>query len=170
MGVMRFLVYPPELLDGWPEVVDAYLSGADGRVFSTEIEVTGNLVTCRRSSNDSGRLHVAWPVEGFGRPVISTASLSEREEPYLLPLELARGKIAQLRDQISAWELGGMMVPEAFRAPYQEANRKFREAAALQGQPARMVEFSRQCLSRAFEAAEIAVSAYAAQRLAARRK
>jgi hypothetical protein len=170
MGVMRFVVYPPELLDGWPEVFDGYLSGADGRVFSTQIEVTGNLVTCRRSSGESGRLNVAWPVKGFGRPVISTASLPEREEPYLLPLELARGKIAQLRDQISAWEVGGMVVPEAFSAPYQEAHRLFREAAAAQVQPARTAEASMQSLARACEAAEIAVGAYAAQRLAARRK
>ncbi len=170
MGVMRFVVYPPEMLDGWPEVYDAYLSGADGRVFATQIEVTGNVITCRRALSESGRLHVAWPVKGFGRPVISTASLPERELPYLLPLELARGKIAQLRDQISAWEVGGMVVPDDFRAPYQEANRLFREAAALQEEPARSVDPAMQCLARALEAAEIAVTAYASQRLAARRK
>jgi hypothetical protein len=170
MGVMRFLIYPPEFVLAWPEVFDGYLSGADGRVFPTQIEVTGNLLICRRPLNDSGRLHIAWPVNGFGRPIISTASLPEREEPYLLPLELARGKIAQLRDQISAWEVGGMIVPEEFQAPYQEANRKFREATAAQHQPERMAEFSRQSLERALEAAEIAVNAYASQRLAARRK
>src|ERR1700693_5356649 len=101
MGVMRFVVYPPEFVEHWPEAADAYISGADGRVFATQVEVSGNLITCRRSLNESGRLHVGWPVEGFGRPVVSTASLPEREEPYLLPLKLARGKIAQLRDQIS---------------------------------------------------------------------
>jgi hypothetical protein len=170
MGVMRFLVYPPELILAWPEVFDGYLSGADGRVFSTEIEVTGNVLTCRRSVADSGRLHVAWPVAGFGRPVVSTASLPERDEPYLLPLELARGKIAQLRDQISAWEVGGMTVPEEFQAPYHEASRKFREATAHQNQPERMADFSRQSLEQALAAAEIVVDAYASQRLAARRK
>jgi hypothetical protein len=170
MGVMRFFVYPPEMLDGWPEVFDAYLSGADGRVFSTQIDVAGNVVSCRRTSSESGRLHVAWPVEGFGRPVTSTASLPEREEPYLLPLELARGKISQLRDQVSAWEVGGMVIPPSFDAPFQAAQRKFREAVALQGQPAQTVEPVRQSLARAFEAAEMAVSAYAGQRLSARRK
>jgi hypothetical protein len=170
MGVMRFLVYPPELLDDWPEVFDGYLSGADGRVFATQIEVAGNLVTCRRPTSDSGRLHVAWPVEGFGRPVVCTASLPEREEPYLLPLELARGKVAQLRDQVSTWEVGGMTVPEAFLAPSQDAQRKFREAAAVQDQQARAAEFSSQSLALAFQAAEIVVESYAAQRLAARRK
>jgi hypothetical protein len=170
MGVMRFLVYPPELLDGWREVFDAYLSGADGRIFATQVELAGNVMTCRRSVGESGKLHVVWPVEGFGRPVVSTASLPEREEPYLLPLELARGKISQLRDQISAWEIGGMAVPESFREPFQEAQRKFRAAAALQDQPARTAEAAGQSLARAFEAAEIAVGGYASQRLAARRK
>jgi hypothetical protein len=170
MGVMRFLVYPSELILAWPEVFDGYISGADGRVFPTEVEVVGNVVNCRRAATDSGKLHVAWPVEGFGRPVVSTASLYEREEPYLLPLELARGKIAQLRDQISAWQVGGMTVPESFQVPYQEAHRKFREATAHQNQPAQMAEFAQQSLVRAFEAADIAVSEYATQRLAARRK
>ena len=59
-----------------------------------------------------------------------------------------------------------MIVPEEFQSPYQEANRKFREAAAAQLQPEQMAEFSRQSLERALEAAEIAVSAYASQRLA----
>jgi hypothetical protein len=170
MGVMRFLVYPPELLDGWREAFDAYLSGADGRIFATQVELAGNVMTCRRSVGESGKLHVAWPVEGFGRPVVSTASLPEREEPYLLPLELARGKLSQLRDQISAWEIGGMLIPDAFRAPFQEAQRKFREAATQQGTPERTAEAANQSLARAFEAAEIAVAAYANQRLAARRK
>ncbi len=170
MGVMRFVVFPPEMLDGWPEVSDGYLSGADGRVFATQIEVAGNVVNCRRSSGESGRLHVAWPVEGFGRPLVSTASLPEREEPYLLPLELARGKISQLRDQVAAWEVGGMVIPPAFNAPFQEAQRKFREAVALQSTPEQTVEPVKQSLARAFEAAEIAVNAYAGQRLSARRK
>jgi hypothetical protein len=170
MGVMRFVVYPPEFVESWPEVVDAYISGADGRVFATQIEVNGNLITCRRSSTESGRLHVGWPVEGFGRPVLSTASLREREEPYLLPVELARGKIAQVRDQISAWELGGMTIPEEFLGPFQAAQRVFREASNLQTQPVRAGELSARSLAAAFEAAEIAVNSYAAQRLAARRK
>ena len=70
MGVMRFLIYPPELLEGWSAVYRAYISGTEGRVFPTRIEVDGNVMTCRRQVSESGKLHVAWPVPGFGRPVI----------------------------------------------------------------------------------------------------
>ena len=34
MGVMRFLIHPAHLLDDWPEIYRAYISGADGRVFA----------------------------------------------------------------------------------------------------------------------------------------
>jgi Glycosyl hydrolase family 10 len=170
MGVMRFLVSSPPILENWPDVYRAYMTGADGRVYPTRVEVEGAVITCRRMVSDSGRLYVAWPVEGFGTPVICTASLMERAEPYLLTLELARGKIAQLRDQISAWEIAGMTVPAAFHEPFRQAHGLFSRATALQDQPAEAGALASQALQRTFEAADIAVRAYAAQRMAARRK
>jgi hypothetical protein len=170
MGVMRFLVSSPPVLENWPDVYRAYITGADGRVYPTRVEVDGPLITCRRMVADSGRLHVAWPVEGFGTPVICTASLVERAEPYLLTLELARGKIAQLRDQISAWEIAGMTIPATFHEPFREAHRLFRRAAALQDKPAEAGELAAASLHWAFQSGDIAVRAYAAQRMAARRK
>ena len=92
MGVMRFLLHPTELIADLPEAHRACISGLDGRIFPTRVEIDGNIMTCRRQSSDSGKLHVAWPVEGFGRPVITSSSLPERDEPYVLAVELARGK------------------------------------------------------------------------------
>ena len=37
----------------------------------------------------------------------------ERHEPYLLPLELARGTIVQVRNQLSEWQVIGLSVPAA---------------------------------------------------------
>lgn len=170
MGVMRFLVPSPSILDNWPDVYGAYITGADGRVYPTRVEVDGPIITCRRAVSDSGRMYVAWPVAGFGTPMVSTASLVERPEPYLLPVELARGKIAQLRDQISAWEVAGMTVPGAFHEPFKQAHDLFRRAAANQDQPAEAGSLAADALRRTFEAGDVAVRAYAAQRMAARRK
>src|SRR5262245_40749102 len=104
MGLIRFAVHPATLLADWPEVHAGFLTGADGRVFPTRIEISDEVVGCRRTSSESAKFHVAWPVEGFGRPMISTASLPERDQPYLLPVELARGKIVQVRNQAAQWE------------------------------------------------------------------
>lgn len=70
----------------------------------------GQLVI-KRAALDSANLFVPWPVEGHGVVTLSTCTLMERDEPYYLPLELARGKIAQLRDQIAQWQSHGLVIP-----------------------------------------------------------
>src|SRR4051794_8204410 len=126
MGAMRFLVNSPQLLENCPKLERAYISGSDGRIFPTRIEISDRVITCRRTGCESGRFQLAWPVPGFGVPVVTTASLPEREEPYLLTLELARGKIAQVRDQVSLWEVSGMFLPDSCTRPLSEAHRAFR--------------------------------------------
>jgi len=172
MGVMRFAVHPPELLNEWPEVYRAFISGFDERIFQTRIEVDDNVIICRRQENESGKLNVAWPVAGVGRPIVSTCSLAEREEPYLLPLELARGKIAQLRDQTGSWEIAGLKIPDEFQSRCSEALRLFTRALSLQSQ--NLLEESSQsacdAVQKACEAAALLVEAYSQQRLNVRRR
>jgi hypothetical protein len=64
----------------------------------------------KRAEFDSANLFVPWPVEGHGVVTLSTCSLMERDEPYHLPLELARGKVSQLRNQIAEWQSLGLIV------------------------------------------------------------
>ena len=170
MGVIRFIFHPEQLTDGVSNLYRAYLSGFDNRVFPTRVEIDGNLMTCRRQTSESGKLHVSWPIPGFGRPLTSTSSLREREEPYLLLVELARGKIGALRDQLSMWEISGMAIPPQFNAPFREAHRLFGQAVGLQGQPDQADSFALQSLQQAFRASEILTSAYTEQRLTARRQ
>ncbi len=166
MGLMRFLVYPEEALDDWPEVRSAYVSGVDGRVYPTRIDVEGNVVTCRRPHSDSGKLHVPWPVPGRGRPVVSTASLRERDEPYLLTLELARGALAQLRDQCAAWQLLQMATPAEYHEAEKAAFLLFSQAATAQDDPRESGRLATEAIARTFSAADILVECYVEQRQA----
>lgn len=168
MGLIRFAVHPASLIDDWPEVYRGYLTGSDGRVFPTRIEVDGGIVGCRRATSESCKFHVAFPVEGFGRPFVSTASLPEREQPYLLVVELARGKIVQLRNQASAWELAGMQIPAAFAAPSKAAHLAFGRAASSQQDIELATKLASEALHHAFAAAETLTLAYASQALAGR--
>jgi hypothetical protein len=169
MGLLRFLVYPEELLRDWPEVHRAYISGFDGRIYPTRVELHDNVVTCRRPHSDSGKLHVPWPVPDHGRPVLSTTSLRERDEPYLLPLELARGKLATWRDQCAAWELLNMDVPQEARRVEREAFTLLSRAAAASTSPREASALAAQSIVRACDASELLVNAYIEQRLAMRR-
>jgi len=165
MGVMRFLIHPPSVVSDCPEIYRAYISGFDGRVFPTRVEIDGHLMACRRPVAESGKLYVSWPVEGFGAPVLGTSSLSEREEPYILAVELARGKISEVREQVSSWELQGMAVPEEFRRLHREAHRLFAKAAAAQDAPEAASELALQSLQTECRAADLLAEAYARQRL-----
>lgn len=170
MGVMRFLIHPQRLLDDWDQCPPPYISGMDGRVFPTRVEQYGNVLECTRAHPDSGRLQMCWPVEGYGRPVVATSSLREREAPYLLPLELARGKISQVRDQVSEWEIAGMKIPEEFAEPNREAHRLFCKAVVLQEQPETAAELAMEALAWAFRSAEVLAKSYTQQRMLIQRR
>src|SRR5262245_5609935 len=166
MGLMRFLIHPQDVLGDWPEVHRAHISGLDGRIYPTRVEVAGNLITCRRPHSDSGKLHVPWPVRGYGRPVLSTASLREREAPYLLALELARGKLSEIRDQCAAWQLLRMAPPPEYQAIEQSAFRLFSRATALQENAPEASRLAVDSIVQACRAAQVLVESYIEQRLA----
>ncbi len=168
MGLIRFAVHPASLIDDWPELYRGYLTGADGRVFATRIEVEEEIIGCRRTSSESCKFNVAWPVSGFGRPVIATASLPERDEPYLLSVELARGKIVQVRNQASQWELSGMRIPPEFAEPLRRAHRAFARAASCQDRPDESSQLAGEALHHACAAADILTGGYAEQALSGR--
>jgi hypothetical protein len=170
MGLMRFVVHPESLLADWPEVHRGYLAAADGRVFPTRIEVFDNMVLCRRTSSESARFCVGWPVPDHGRPVICTASLPEREQPYLLAVELARGKIVQIRNQASQWEVAGMEIPRPFAQFSSEAHRLFARAASSQEMPEMACKIAGDALHMAVLAADCLTRSYAEQSLAGRQK
>lgn len=170
MGLLRFAVHPPECLADWPEMHRGYLSGADGRIFPTRMEVDGNVIAARRSSSESSKLHIAWPVTGYGRPLLRTASLPEREQPYLLQVELARGELVALRNQAAGWELAGMQLPEDYRQASLAAHRAFGKAAASQDHPQLACKMADEALQAICRAAEIISLSFAQQALSGRQQ
>lgn len=167
---MKFLVYPESLMTGWPEAQDACITGLDGRVFPSRIEIDGNVVACRRPASDSGKFNVAWPVPGFGRPILTTSSLREQEASYILAVELARGKICQVRNQVATWEQLGMQIPAEFPPIHSESQRLFAKSVGHKDDPAAASELATQAIAKACEAAEVLTKAYIDQRLTIRLK
>ena len=170
MGVMRFLVHPPVDVAGWPEHQEAFISGFDGRIFPTLVDFDGQLLTCRRSYSDSGKVSLPWTVPGIGRPVISTTSLRESDQTYFLPLELARGKLSQVRDQAATWEMARMAIPSEFLQQQSSAFHALAHASATQNDPDRCAESAGQAISHACQAADILAHSYVVQRMASIRR
>jgi hypothetical protein len=169
MGLMRFRVFPAERITE-EMVQQAYLSGFDRESWPVQVEVAGDELILRRTVSDSGNLHVPWSVEGHGRLTLSSGSLMERPEPYLLPLEIARGTVVQIRNQFSEWQALGLAVPEAVPAKILEAVARLSLAAVSQDNLARSADHADAALRLALDAGESLVAAYTEQALTVRHR
>lgn len=97
MGMVRFSVPRRDRLP-----VDvarrAYLSGLEGIPWQSQVIWSGDELWLERDVDDSGYFYLPWLIDGYGELLLGTTSLMERESPYHLPLELARGVLCRLRN------------------------------------------------------------------------
>jgi hypothetical protein len=100
------------------------------------------VLVLERPAKDSGSLHIPWLVDGQGVLLLRTGSLMEREEPYLLPLELARGTVCKLRSHIAEWQAAGWQLPAEVGPLAAEASRLFSAAATCQQSAASAAELA----------------------------
>jgi hypothetical protein len=169
MGLMRFRVFPAERITE-QMVHQAYLSGIDRTSWPVLIAIEGGELILQRLVSDSASLHVPWPVEGYGPLTLTSGSLIERGEAYLLPLELARGTIVQVRNQLAEWEEIGLAVPAAVPAKLAEAVTRFSWAAVTQEELSTSSEHAEAALRAALNASDLLASAYTEQALIVRRR
>ncbi len=120
MGVIRFQVHPPRRVT--PEMAQrAYFTAPDRSLWRSRARLTDDGLVLERVQSDSGYFHIPWPVEGHGEVALSTAWLMERDRPYHLEIELARGKLNQVRGQLFDWQQIGLEVPEGLQSLLHEA-------------------------------------------------
>jgi hypothetical protein len=166
---MRFAVWPPDRIT--EDVARlAYLAGPDRIPWRTRTRWAEGQLMLERSVAEAAVLHIPWEVRGRGLVTLTTGTLSERLQPYDLPLELARGKVGQVRNQLAEWRMAGLEVPGAVQQKCAEAVRLLGRAAVGQRGCPRSVEMADQCLGVALEAVELLAIAYTEQALAVRRQ
>ncbi len=113
MGVMKFRLPSNNPTQRLADYRKAYITGLDRTPGRVGVELRNGLMTCHRDTAESGRLFVPWAIEGYGTPIVGTATLAERPDPYTLPVELARGKLNDIRNQLADWtQMGLRSTPE----------------------------------------------------------
>jgi hypothetical protein len=169
MGLMRFRVFPTERITE-EMVQQAYLSGIDRVSWPVRITVENDQLIFQRAVSDSANAHIPWPVEGYGVPTLTSGTLMEQPEPYLLPVELARGVITQVRNQLSDWQLIGLAVPASVPPLLAEAVARLSWSVVSQDQPAVAAEHAEAALRAALGAGDLLANTYAEQALIVRRR
>jgi len=91
------------VVDTFP-LYGAYLFGTDGiAVRRTQITFKNGIVICNKSNLETAGLALLWPIDGFGKVLLSTTCLPERSSPYNLNVELARAKLMQIINKREDW-------------------------------------------------------------------
>ncbi len=169
MGSMRFIVSPADRI---PETIaeQAYLIAPDRIPWHVRTHWQEGELILERGISESACLQIPWRVEGHGLAVLSTATLCERMQPYYLPLELVRGKIAQVRNQLSEWQAIGMEIPATVEAGLAAVVRFFGQAVVGEPGSPESTRLADEALRRALDTAALLALSYTEQALAFRRR
>ncbi|HVX13428.1 MAG TPA: hypothetical protein VHC22_19750 [Pirellulales bacterium] len=146
------------------------MSGPDQIPWLCRARLQNGELIVERNVVDSGKFHIPWPVEGHGRFMLATATLMQRDRPYHLAVELARGKVNQVRNQIADWQSIGLMVPPKVESAMHKALEALSHAVTSQQDSARATALAQKAIVLALDAADLLVASYADQALAARHR
>jgi hypothetical protein len=135
MGSMNFHV-PGTLPAGGAFALERaqFVGGYDRSPFPTRVDHRTGLLALTKAQNESCSVSAPWPLAGLGFPVSTTATLREKAEPYHLLVELARGKLNQLRNAVAELKMQGLE-PSADVQRESLAAVRLLAAAALQDAP-----------------------------------
>jgi len=168
MGVMKFRLPSNESTIQSTDFRRAYITGLDRTPSRLGVELRNGLMTCVRDTIESGRLFVPWPIPGYGMPIVGTATLAERPVPYVLAVELARGKLNDVRNQLADWKLMGLRPTDELEQALGEAQHAFIRAATSTDRPDVSLEAAQACLQAATRAGDLLMDAYTNQILQSR--
>jgi GH35 family endo-1,4-beta-xylanase len=134
-------------------------------------QVRDGLLHIERAAPESGRVLIPYTVPDHGEVILSTGTLMYRERPYLLEVELARGKVNQVRNQLSDWMMLGLQCPETVTLAVKKMIGEFaRAVTSIKSDPVFAVEQSRRAMALAIEAADLIADTYVEQALALRHR
>jgi hypothetical protein len=144
------------------------MCGADELPWFGRAYMSGNQLIIERAESDSGSIYVPWRIDGHGVLLVATSTLMERERPYQLEVELARGTINRLRNQLAQWESLGLIISDGMRKQVLAMTRDFSQAATTED-PATAADGAEKALTAAMDAMEQLAAVYAEQAIGMRR-
>ncbi|HEY2148234.1 MAG TPA: hypothetical protein VGH32_09875, partial [Pirellulales bacterium] len=167
MGQTRFLVPRREFLP--PKAAQfAYLAGLDDIPWRTHVWLDNDVLIAERLESESGSFHIVWKVAGRGQEMLTSATLIEREQPYNLPVELARGTVNRLKANVDAWESAGLPVPIAVEAEARRALDEFVAAVGALAEPVAAADHAQTALEAALLAGDLLIAEFGEQAAKAR--
>ena len=153
-NALKFLVYNNgELATDYP-LGFAYLVGSDNNAVRSEIALEGSMIVCCKRETGVAALALQRAVGNSGQMVMQTCLLPEREEPYLLSLELARHRLLLLYNKLEDWAMFDSGQERRANKWLDQARGLFIEALGCQGDLAQADRLAQQSLVAAIASSE----------------
>jgi hypothetical protein len=163
MGTMTFFLPDGLSSESLRELERTCVAGGpDNMPWPTELRLNDHQLLARRSVDESGYLMAPWVLPGLGHLMGTSATLMERPAPYNLAVELARGKVNQVRCQAHDWRAGGLQIDSALERDIHEASSAFGRAVT-ETRPDEAGRQAQTALGLAYQAAQLLVDAYVDQ-------
>ena len=164
MGSISFLLPNPVPAAAEASLKNAFFAvGYEQAPVPTTLDIQDNRLIATWSLSESRYLFIPWPVGPFGTLVTATAAIRETTEPYRLMIELARGKLNQVRSQVADWQSIGLRTPDGFDQTLADTTRLFVRALLAAPQDADML--ATRVLEQTFVLADILVREFIEQLL-----
>jgi hypothetical protein len=159
--MLRFRVYREGLVPAELDLATAYLVGADSVPIRGEFAYVKGEIQCRKRAAGPAALTLMWETKNFGAVMLETTRLPEREEPYVLNLELARGRVMRLMQKREEWGLFDIVEAQQVNEKANECRDLLLEAIMHQDDPAKSSEIADKCLQLALPLSEQAALTHA---------
>ena len=103
--MLSFAAYTNGQLAETVNLSGAYVLGSDDIPLRAEISFKDGIVSCSKRAAGPAGLAILWDVQGIGTILLETVRLQERQKPYVLPVELARGRLTRITQKLEDWGL-----------------------------------------------------------------
>ncbi|MGC4005136.1 MAG: hypothetical protein QM811_19280 [Pirellulales bacterium] len=123
-----------------------------------------------RAENDSGQFLAVWSCAQHGELALVTGTLVERDKPYVLSRELARGTLNRMRNQAALWQAAGLTMPAQYRDLHKSAVQWLAKSAVADDDQAAAARYAQFALEMSLQGIAVLIEAYAAQSFAARQR
>ncbi len=160
--MLKFLVFKRgHRAKRWP-VRNAYLVGADGNALRGEVGFREGTICCENREGGTAALALQQNTGNCGELTLQTCLLPERDEPYLLNLELARHRLMALYNKLEDWGMFDLGPSHAVTKRAELARGLFLESLCCQNEhPTRADKQARDSLVAALDATEQLALAHA---------
>jgi len=158
--MLRFAVYDERgTATDWP-LQHVHLVGPDEQPVQGGVQFRDGHIECHTRGSDAVGLALLYDVHRMGRLILQTCLLPDREDPYLLSLELARHRIKFFIVKSEEWQMFDLSSKHPAIQLWEDARRLFTRAWTATD-PVRADQLARKSLIQAIDSTERLAMAHA---------